>query len=142
MASPFRFDTVLRIRIIERDRCRLALAQEKQREAALLAEQHHVQTERLAVLEDLRSVQVTGDWPADRILLRQQHSERLAIELIRIDKDLKRVATTQICLHQELFAADTSVKALEKLAGRHDAEQRHAEFKQTERDREDTWRAA
>lgn len=142
MASPFRFDTVLRIRIIERDRCRLALAQEKQREATLLAELHHVQTERLAVIEDLRSVQVTGDWPADRILSRQTHAERLSAELTRIDTNLKLVATTQIRRHQELLAADTAVKVLEKLADRHDAEQRLVEFKQTERDREDTWRAA
>ncbi|MBS0203345.1 MAG: hypothetical protein JSS49_10630 [Planctomycetes bacterium] len=142
MTTSFRLDTVLRVRVIERDRCRLALAREQQREATLRVEQDHVRTERLAVIEELRTLQVTGDWPVDRILARRQHAEHLSTELSRIDAALKTVVSALVTLRQELVDADRSVQALEKLARRHDADQRQAGLKQSERDREDTWRAA
>ena len=142
MAIPFRFDTVLRVREAERDRCRIALAEEQRREAASLAERNQVSTERLAILSELRVMHDSGDWPADRALTRQQHAEHLATLLTCLDITLKDVTTSLAHRRAELLEADTAVKALEKLAGRHDSDQRKAEQASAERDREDTWRAA
>ncbi len=142
MAVPFRFDTVLRVRETERDRCRMALVQEQRREAELLAERDQVSSERLVVLDELRVMHDSGDWPADRALARQQHAEHLAAELTRIENRLTEMAASLSRCRTELLEADTSVKALEKLAGRHEADQRRAEQTSAERDRDDSWRAA
>ena len=142
MAVPFRFDTVLRVREAERDRCRTALVQEQQRAAGLLAEREQFSSERLTILDELRALHDSGDWPADQALARQQHAEHLAAELSRIDGTLKDVAASLARCRTELLEADTSVKALEKLAGRHAADQRRAEQTSAERDRDDSWRAA
>ena len=142
MAVPFRFDTVLRVREAERDRCRVALTQGQRREAELLAERDQVSSERLVILAELRAMHDSGDWPADRALARQQHAEHLAAELIRIERTLRDVATSLTRCRTESLEADTSVKALEKLAGRHAADQRRAEQTSAERDRDDSWRAA
>jgi len=142
MAVPFRFDTVLRVREIERDRCRVALAQAQSREAELLARQNQVSSERLAIQEELRAMDEAGTWTADRALNRRQHSDHLASELSRIAGDLKEAVALVTRCRSELLEADTSVKGLEKLAGRHDNEQKQAELKAAERDRDDSWRAA
>ena len=142
MAVPFRFDTVLRVREAERDRCRLALSHEQQREAELLAERDQCSSERLVILAELRAMHDSGDWPADRALARQQHAEHLATELSRIEGSLSDVAASLTRCRTELLEADTSVKALEKLAGRHAADQRRAEQTSAERDRDDSWGAA
>ena len=142
MPVPFRFDTVLRVREAERDRCRMALSQEQRREAELLAERDQVSSERLVILAELRAMHDSGDWPADRALARQQHAEHLATELRRIEGTLSDVAASIARCRHELLEADTSVKALEKLAGRHAADQRRAEQTSDERDRDDSWRAA
>ena len=142
MAVPFRFDTVLRVREAERDRCRTALAHEQRREAGLLAERSQSSSERLTILDELRVMLDGGDWPADQALTRQQHAEHLAAELSRIEVTLTGVAAVLARCRSELLEADTSVKALEKLAGRHEADQRRAEQTRDERDRDDSWRAA
>ena len=142
MAVPFRFDTVLRVREAERDRCRVVLSQEQRREAELLAEREQFSSERLAILEELRVMHDSGDWSANRALTRQQHAEHLATELSRVADTLQDVAVSLARYRDELLEADTSVKTLEKLAGRHAADQRRAEQTSAERDRDDSWRAA
>lgn len=142
MAVPFRFDTVLRVREIERDRCRVALTQAQAREAELVARQSQITLERVAIQDELRAMDDAGAWPADRALNRRQHADHLSAELSRIADDLKEAAVNVARCRSELLEADTGVKGLEKLAGRHDSEQKQAEQKAAERDRDDSWRAA
>ena len=142
MAIPFRFETVLRVRQAERDRYHLALVQEQQRAVEIQAECNRVSTERLAMLAELRAMHDSGDWPADRALARQQHAEHLATELTRLDAVLRDATASLTRCRCELLEADTSVKALEKLAGRHESDQRRSEEASAEQDREETWRAA
>ena len=140
MAVPFRFDTVLRVREAERAKCRLSLVQEQQREAALLAEHAHISAERQAVLDELRAIHDRGDWSAERMLARRQHAEHLATEITRLDAALKNITADLALRRTELLEADTAVKALEKLAGRHQSEQRRVEQASDERDRDDARR--
>jgi flagellar biosynthesis chaperone FliJ len=142
MAVPFRFDTVLRVREAERDRCRVTLVQEQQREAALGFERQRVTTERAAVLQDLCALEESAEWSAEQAITRRQHAERLSLELARIGTALADVAAALSRCRSELLEADTAVKGLEKLAGRHAADQRRSEQKSADRDREDAWRAA
>lgn len=142
MAVPFRFDTVLRVREAERDRCRVVLVQEQQHEAALNAERQRVSTEREQALDDLRQIQERGECSAEQSLTRRQHAERLAHELDRIVFKLEDAAASVSRCRSELLEADTAVKGLEKLAGRQASDELRAEQSAAERDREDNWRAA
>ena len=142
MAVPFRFDTVLRVREIERDRCRVALTQAQAREAELVARQNQITLERVAIQNELRAMDEAGCWTAERALNRREHCDQLSVELNRIADDLKEAVVTVARCRNDLLEADTGVKGLEKLAGRHDSEQKQAEQKAAERDRDDSWRAA
>lgn len=142
MAVPFRFDTVLRVRGIERDRCRVALTQAQSREAELSARHDQIIAERLLIQDELRTLEVGGGWTADRALSRRQHCDQLSAELNRIADDLKEAALVVGRCRSELLEADIAVKGLEKLAGRHDSQQQQADQKSADRDRDDSWRAA
>jgi len=141
MAVPFRFDAVLRIRETERDKCRMSLAQSQQREAELIAERTRIGEERQAVLDELRLMSDGSGISAERMLARHQHAEHLSVELVQIDEARKEVAATIAQCRAALLEADTAVKALEKLAGRHHEEQRRIDLVNDERDRDDSHRS-
>ena len=142
MTVPFRFETVLRVREAERDRCRISLVEQQQREALLVTDRQRIVTERLSVLDELRVIQDGNGWSADRVIHRRQQAEQLVVELTQIDAMLAEVAESLVRCRTELLESDVSVKSLEKLAGRHDTEQRRVEQIASDRDREDSWRAA
>jgi len=137
MAVPFRFDTVLRVREAERDRCRQALGLEQQREAELIAERERFTTERLAVLDALRLAHQGHGLTADQELARRQYAEHLAAEVRRVSGALDETCKMIALRRTEVLEADTAVKALEKLAGRHVSEQQRLEQASSERDRDD-----
>ncbi len=142
MPVTFRFDIVLRVRDAERDRCRVRLAQEQTSQTELCAERERVAAEREQVLQVLTQLQSRDQWSAQIALALHQQAELLEVELLRIEDDLQRAfATVARCL-KELTEANTAVQGLEKLAGRHQADQLRLELKAAERDREDTWRVA
>lgn len=130
MSVPFRFDTVLRIREVERDLKRQALAQGQSQEAKCRRERDRIAAEREQTLNDLRTLQTTDGWKAAQAVARQRHAEQLGIELAAAEASLTE-AVEQLTRHrQELVEADTAVKALEKLAGRHHADQSRLEQSQ------------
>ena|SRR5579871_2913659 len=140
MPVPFRFDTVLRVREAERDRSRQALVLEQLRQASLIDERNRVTADRLEVLDALRLAHQGNGLPADQELARRQYADYLATEIERLTTALYEVRGAIALRRNELLEADTAVKALEKLAGRHAADQQQIEFKNAERERDDTWR--
>lgn len=142
MPAPFRFDTVLRVREAERDRCRAMLVQEQMRRATITAERDRVASKRASVLEELQQLQSRNEWSAENALVLRQFAEHLATEHIRIEVELSDIAIAVSRCLRELTAANTAVRGLEKLAGRHLADQIRLEQKSAERDREESWRAA
>ena len=142
MAVPFRLDAVLRIRESERDACRLALVEAQRIEAELTGAHRRVTADREAVLQELRSMQQQEAWSAERVAAWQQHAEQLSTKLKAIEYEQMAVAELIARKRQSLIEADTAVKALEKLAGRHASEQQRADEASAERDRDDNRRAA
>ncbi len=142
MAVPFRFDVVLRVREADRDRCRVQLAQEQNVQSVLTAERERVHQARTQILQELTQLQSREQWSAQNALVLHQQAERLEVELLRIEEDLKRAVENVARCLMELTEANTSVLGLEKLAERHKADQSRLELKASERDREDSWRAA
>lgn len=140
--AAFRFDTVLRIRESERDLCRMALAEAQRSEAELLAAHQRASTERTDTLDELRATHEGEAWSAERVASRQQYAERLAAKLKGIECELAVVAELLTVRRNALMEADTAVKALEKLSGRHAADEQRAEQAAAERERDDHRRAA
>ena len=141
MSVPFRFDTVLKIRETERDVKRQAFMLGQDRETTLRSDRDRIADERLHALDELRTLQATSGWTAEQALARQQHAKQLARELAIAEAALSE-AIAQLALQRlELVEADTAVKALEKLAGRHHSDQTKAEHAQDERDRDDIRRS-
>lgn len=142
MAVPFRLDAVLRIRESERDVCRLSLAEAQRTEAALIVAHQQVTSDRESALQELRTMQQQEAWSADRVAAWQQHAELLSTKLKAIECEQATIAELITCKRQSLIEADTAVKALEKLAGRHATEQQRADEASAERERDDNRRAA
>lgn len=140
MSVPFRFDTVLRVREAGRDACRLALAREQSHESTLLEEHNRMTAERRTVLEELQSMQDGKDWSPTRALARGHHAGQLAETIAQLEAALNEVAISLSLHRQELIEADTAVKALEKLAQRHQSDQTRTDLAREERDRDDTRR--
>jgi flagellar FliJ protein len=140
--AAFRLDTVLRIRETERDVCRLALAEAQRSEAELLASHQRTSSERTEALDELRTMHEGEAWSADRVASRQQYAERLAAKLKGIECEMAVIGELLTHRRNALLEADTAVKALEKLAGRHVAEEQRAEQASEERERDDQRRAA
>ena len=140
MSVPFRFDTVLRVREAERDRCQQGLALEQQREAVLAAERDRLSAERSAVLDELRQSQQGEGLSADQEMARRQYADHLATEIARAVTALNEATSSVAQRRNELLEVDTAVKALENLAGRHTADQTRIEQANSEREREETWR--
>src|SRR5690242_8817807 len=106
MAVSFRFDTVLKVREAERDKCRLALVQEQQREAGLLAELNKASSQRDAVQTELRELQKRGTWSAEQALACHQRAEHLGAEMSQIQIALLEVNVALQRCHRELLEAD------------------------------------
>ncbi len=140
MSVPFRFDTVLKIRETERNVCLQSFAAEQSREAVLREERDLIANERLLALDQLRTLQERASWTAEQAVSHQQHLEQLAARLTAAESALSD-STTQVSLRrQELLEADFAVKALDKLAARHHADQSRLTHAKEERDRDDTRR--
>jgi flagellar biosynthesis chaperone FliJ len=120
----------------------MVLAHEQQREAALLMERTRIVAERTTVVRELDEMHDGGTWLADRVLARQQHAEHLSAELDQIGSALIEVTAVIGRCRKALLEADTSVKALEKLAERHATDARRSELATDERERADIRRIA
>lgn len=142
MPVPFRFDIVLRVREAERDHCQVRLVHEQTGQTALAAERQRVTREREHILQEITQLQFRDQWSAQDALALHQQADLLEVQLLRIQDDLQRAAANVARCLKELTEANTAVLGLEKLAGRHQAEQLRLEQRTAERDREDTWRAA
>jgi flagellar export protein FliJ len=142
MPVPFRFNTVLKVREAERERCQLALARGLQHEAELNARRDRICIERSNALLEPDASMPALTRTAEQQLLRRSYAEHLAAEIRRIDLELTETAEAVALRRTELLEADRAVKGLEKLAGRHESRQKNTEQFRAERDREDSWRAA
>lgn len=143
MPTPFRFAAVLRLREIERDEKRRALAEEIARESKLLVEQQQLNSERLALTRELEAMQSPNSegaatkWRADQILSRHQAIQHLADQVIAVESQLQATRHQIRLCHEQLVAINSAVKGLDKLAEQHRQSQAVAEQKCEEQDRDD-----
>jgi flagellar export protein FliJ len=142
MAVPFRFDAVLRVREAEREKCRLALAEELQREAAVTFSRDQLCAEQQAAIDELNALHARGQWSPEQESIRRAYCEQLATRCEQVEEALKETSTAVEARRAELLEAETAVKGLQKLADQHSSDQRRANQLAEDRESEDGWRAA
>jgi flagellar export protein FliJ len=127
----FRLQSVLALRRQQRDERRRAYAELVMRSQELEALRGRVLAERLAQLDDLRSLSREGAFDVDAAAARRYYVSRLEAEL-RLHDSRRLELTRRVAeAHRALVEADRGVAALEKLEQRQrasfEAEWRHRE---------------
>lgn len=137
----FRLAALLKYRESLRDRCRQALAQLLQQDAALIAEQAHLTEEREQQLEEMRQTQLAGRVPVERLAARRYHCGQLTNEIQQVVRKRQELAHQLAACRQTLIKADQGVKVLENLSERQLADHQQDEIRREARDLEEAWSA-
>ena len=134
-------ETVLRVRRHQRDQVRMALARLLSEARVVEERRQRSETDRAETLAALRSSSTSGRLDVDRISALRYHAARLSIEIAR---DAAESATRHehVRAAQAMLAkADQSVKAVEKLIERNEAEHRRIIERHVDREATDRFSA-
>ena len=134
MSIPFRFDTVLRLREIERDIRRQAYTQEQAREKILRDDYNRIAAERLHARNEFRTLQAGS---AAHAVSYDDYFDRLSRELVEVETMLGEVSVQVTRRREELVEAEIAVKGLQRLSESHQRTQKKDEQVEDERDRDD-----
>ncbi len=137
----FRLAALLKYRESLRDRCRQALAQLLQQDAALAHEQQRITDERQHQLNEMQTEQFLERIAIDKLASRRYHSGQLSAEIQRVVMQRQEVAKQLSLCRQALVKADQGVKVLEKLSERQLTEYLQAEDRKEARALEEAWSA-
>jgi flagellar export protein FliJ len=137
MSIPFRFDTVLRLREIERDIRRQAYTQEQAREKILRDDYNRIAAERLHARNEFRTLQAGSTWSATHAVSYDDYFDRLSRELVEVETMLGEVSVQVTRRREELVEAEIAVKGLQRLSESHQRTQKTDEQAEDERDRDD-----
>jgi len=137
MSIPFRFDTVLRLREIERDIRRQAYTQEQAREKILRDDYNRIAAERLHARNEFRTLQAGSTWSAAHAVSYDDYFDRLSRELAEVETMLGEVSVQVTRRREELVEAEIAVKGLQRLSESHQRTQKTDEQVEDERDRDD-----
>src|SRR5262245_60427617 len=114
----FRLQTLLRLRVAERDERRADLAKALRAEEMLRAEQARLGTEQATLAERQRTLKSPGAANVDALLSTHRYAVVLAAQERQLDEQLAKVAAEIERRRQVLVEADRQVRVLEKLRER------------------------
>jgi flagellar FliJ protein len=123
----FRLETLLRLRIAERQERRAELAKALRAEELLRAEQARLAAEQAAIAERARGLKSPGSANVDALLSTHRYEVVLAAKARQLAQQMTQVAAEIERRRQVLVEADRQVRVLEKLRERHQAAARAAE---------------
>lgn len=125
--QPFRLQTVLRLRITERDAKLAELAKAHRAEEVLRERQAEFERDMAATKEATRELSVPGRADVDGLLRLHRYELSLRIQLQQLAGQLVQVQAESERRRLAVVEADRQVRVLEKLRERHLAGQRLAE---------------
>ena len=128
-AFRFRLETLLRLRIAERDQRRADLAKALRAEEMLRAEDRAVEAQQAAAAENARRLKAPGAADVDALLQTHRFELTLATQRRTLAEQLAQVQAEADRRRQVLVEADRQVRVLEKLRERQTA----AHLRDTER---------
>jgi len=137
----FKFESLIKVRVNERDMLREHLARLLRRDAELLQVQQQVESERLSQLDDLRRLAGPGQVDIDSSLARRFYAGQLVGDLGDIDRNRRQLAGQIDHGRQALIQADQGVRMLEKLAEKEAAAFHYVEERRSARELEESWQA-
>lgn len=134
MSFRFRLETLLRLRMAERDQRRADLAKALRAEAMLQAEQARLQGEQQGQVNTSRQLKAPGAANVDALLQSHRYERVLEAQSKHVASQLAQVQTEVERRRQVLVEADRQVRVLEKLrerqAAAYQAQQSRLETKQ------------
>ena len=122
----FRLETLLRVRISERDQRRADLAKALRAEQLLLAEQARLREQQAAAQERGRALKAPGAANVDAILETHRYELVLIAQIGQLASQLTQVQAECERRRQALVEADRQVRVLEKLRDRQAAAHKSA----------------
>lgn len=129
----FRLQTLLRLRIADRDERRADLAKALRAEEALLAERSRLQAEQAELAMRQRTLKSPGAANVDALLNTHRYTVVLAAQERQLSGQMAQVAGEIERRRQALVEADRQVRVLEKLRERHAAAEKASEERQAAR---------
>jgi flagellar export protein FliJ len=134
MAFPHRFESMRQIRKKENDLQQQAVRLARERYACLVAERDRLAAHRATLLIGLREITTAESIDVVQVLNLQRHAEQVATELRGLDSAIvEAVARMDACL-DELLSTNQSLRVLERLIDRQEAEQKSLEDRSMNRD--------
>ncbi len=123
----FRLQTLLRLRIAERDQRRTELAKALRAEAMLRQRQEALQEEQASLAGRERELKSPGVADVDALLHAHRYEIVLAAQMRQLNDQLAQVVAESERRRQVLVEADRQVRVLEKLRDRQSASHRQEE---------------
>lgn len=137
----FKFESLMKVRVNERDLRRQLLSELQRRDAELVAALKQVEAERHTQLEDMRRLVAPGQVDVDGSAARRYYAGQLIGDLGGIERSRALLSAQIEHCRRALVKADQGVKALEKLADKARAELSLDQERRTARELEEAWRA-
>lgn len=138
----FKLDSLLKLRVNQRDQCQRLLADVLRRDDELVLKRSETEKDRRNQIDELRHLGSAGcDVNVDASVLRRSYAGQLSGHIGMIETERKALRRQIDLCRQALIRADQAVKSLEKLA-----ENQRSEFVFTQqsveaRELEQTWQA-
>jgi flagellar FliJ protein len=114
----FRLETLLRLRMAERDQRRTDLAKALRAEAMLQGEERKLQAEQRTLTEQSRSLKAPGAANVEALLATHRYEGLLSVQAKQIAAQLAQVSAETERRRLVLVEADREVRVLEKLRER------------------------
>src|SRR5947207_1412330 len=114
----FRLETLLRLRIVERDERRAELAKAQRAEAVLQGQAGDIERERQALVGQTRQLSKPGEADVDALVRTHHHELVLRTQAQHLAGQIAQVGAELELRRQALVLADRGVRVLEKLRER------------------------
>lgn len=138
MGFQFRLQSVLNLRQQSRDLKRQEVIEQREAYANAVSIRDSREGDRASVLKNLKSLQSDEIWDVAAITQCLRYAETLADELIKADQTVSELLSQLNFSLQTLISADQSVRALELLAEKQQAEFQRFQSNREQRHCEDT----
>jgi flagellar biosynthesis chaperone FliJ len=138
----FQFETLLSLRMHQRDVCRRLLADVLNRDDGLAARRRAIEVEHRTQIDELRNLSAGGnELDIDASTSRRNFAVQLTAELHEIDSRRAELAEQIGLCRPNLARAEQAVKTLEKLAEKQQAEFHYHQERVAARALEEAWQA-
>lgn len=137
----FKFVSLMKLRVNERDLRRQLLAEVLRRDDEFLQMRKRLEGERTTQIDDIRQRGSGGQLDVDGSASRRFYAGQLTVDMELIDRHRHLLAQQAAVCRQALIKADQAVKTLENIEAKDRAEFLFEQERKTALELEESWRA-